>query len=840
MAAGFADVRFTASTNRTNVVPGEQVVIVAELVTNRPVNDLRAPQVPASPAFDVVKAEQNQSTSSSIQIINGRTTQSNEITYRFSYVIVPKAIGSFVFPALEALIEGTPFRTEPITFNVSGEQVTNPDIRVSLTLDKGSLYVGEQAILSFRVSQRGNSPTQIQSFDQPVAAIEKNLGSQFSLSRLFTNQVTTAAERINGEMYRTYSLRWSLIPLAGQTTTMPSVPFPYAQIIRNRRQNIDPFFDDFFRSGPQTETRTALSNQLTIRTKDLPDPPKGFSGIIGRASFSASVEPGTVPAGEAATLRIAIAAQTRPGSIADIAVPKIPGCETFAPEKSVSVDTTASGISTRKSYKYLLIPQEEGSLTIPPVTLTYFDPSTGTYKTLSSGQQSLIVTKGKGGAKQQTRYLTQEEIREVGTDIRYIKTETKLRSTSEKPYRDPLFFLLYPIPFVIVIVALLYRFQARQKQANADQYLRRRALKSARTSLGVLRKQGQTLSSAEFLSRVSETIGRFITQKFGFPAAGSTLEDLAAELLGRQTDKRVVSDLTAFIQLIDSYRFGGSRFDEKSRSSIIDKSELFLENLERSGKKASTDMSAKKAAVLLALFLFAPHSYAAPVEHWFETGNRFFSEQKYDSAVVYYEKIISSGTMTGVVYYNLGNAYFRLKKPGFARLCYEKAARLDPGDQDAAANIKFVASSIVDRVPEAQRGFLETLLWRVHVLMPLTVQLWFCFSLLLGISLLVTAAIYVSGNSRLWLIYISTLLALILLLSGLSMGVKIYDAEKRAWAIVLEPTIDAHNEPDGSKVLFTAHEGTKFQIRKSIDAWSLVSLPNGVSGWVENRYLGKI
>jgi tetratricopeptide (TPR) repeat protein len=339
---------------------------------------------------------------------------------------------------------------------------------------------------------------------------------------------------------------------------------------------------------------------------------------------------------------------------------------------------------------------------------------------------------------------------------------------------------------------------------------------------------------------VSETIGRFITQKFGFPAAGSTLEDLAAELLGRQTDKRVVSDLTAFIQLIDSYRFGGSRFDEKSRSSIIDKSELFLENLERSGKKASTDMSAKKAAVLLALFLFAPHSYAAPVEHWFETGNRFFSEQKYDSAVVYYEKIISSGTMTGVVYYNLGNAYFRLKKPGFARLCYEKAARLDPGDQDAAANIKFVASSIVDRVPEAQRGFLETLLWRVHVLMPLTVQLWFCFSLLLGISLLVTAAIYVSGNSRLWLIYISTLLALILLLSGLSMGVKIYDAEKRAWAIVLEPTIDAHNEPDGSKVLFTAHEGTKFQIRKSIDAWSLVSLPNGVSGWVENRYLGKI
>jgi hypothetical protein len=41
-------------------------------------------------------------------------------------------------------------------------------------------------------------------------------------------------------------------------------------------------------------------------------------------------------------------------------------------------------------------------------------------------------------------------------------------------------------------------------------------------------------------------------------------------------------------------------------------------------------------------------------------------------------------------------------------------------------------------------------------------------------------------------------------------------------------------------VLFTAHEGVKFTIRKILGNWSLVSLPNDVSGCIENEALGKI
>jgi tetratricopeptide (TPR) repeat protein len=853
--SGFCDMRFTATTDHTNVATGEQVVVIAELTSDRQLRIAGVPPIQSGDAFDLIHTEQNQSSSSQIEITNGRTIQKNEIKYQFYYSIVPKKAGTFVFPSIKVTVEKTPYATDPITFTVSGdgaksqasgaggEPVKNADVRILLTLGKQSLFVGEQTILTFKVAQRNNSPTQVdRGFNEAVTSLDKSFGKDFSLTRLFSNQVSAGSERIGGEMYHTYTLRWAVIPVTPGTFTIPSIPYEYAELRRARNRGNDPFFDDFFGGGVQAEGRVANSNQLVIRVKDVPPPPADYSGAVGRFRLSASIDPQTVPAGEAATLKIQVNAETRPGNVADITVPKIADCEIFAPEKHVSVDTTAAGIVTAKTFKYLLIPQQAGNLALPPIEVSYFDPSEGVFKKATSGPLSLMVTPGKGGSKPQTRYLTQEEIREVGTDIRYIKTGVKIRNVNDKPYRDPIFFLLYPLPFALFLFALLYRAQSQRREANAALYVRRRALRSAHKALDQVQKLGAKVPAPEFLSKVAETLERYISQKFGFAATGRTLDELKHELLGRNADERIVSDLAKFIELLDGYRFGGVSFDEKSRAAVIDQAADFLANLEKSVKKGKKTMSAPASliAIIGVVCCCALSTYAAPVGLWFDQANRFYTQQDYDSAVTYYEKIVGSGTSSSVVYFNLGNAYFRLKKLGLARLCYEKAARLDPADQDVATNCKFVASNIVDRAAAEQRGFVETALYRLHILMPLRVQLWFCFSLLLAISLLVTAALYVSRNQRLWLIYLSTLLAIVLIFSGLSMGIKIYASEKSAYAILLEQSVDAKNGPDGGKVLFTAHEGTKFQIRKTVDAWSLVSLPNGVSGWVENKVLGRI
>lgn len=244
------------------------------------------------------------------------------------------------------------------------------------------------------------------------------------------------------------------------------------------------------------------------------------------------------------------------------------------------------------------------------------------------------------------------------------------------------------------------------------------------------------------------------------------------------------------------------------------------------------------ALLFIALIPGAPD--CAPVNFWFEKANSLYEHQSYDSAALYYEQILASGFTNSAVYYNLGNSYFRLKKVGPALLAYEKAHRLSPNDPEIQANIKFAASAIIDRVPAPEQTFFEAVLLRLHTLLSLNIQLWLLFFLLLVLAALFAAGLYVSPNARLWIIYLSCLLLLITAAIGTSAGVKIYNSERVQYAIVLTPSLDAKNEPNGSKVIFSVHEGTKFRVHKSVNGWSFVSLPTGLGGWVQSSSIGRI
>jgi tetratricopeptide (TPR) repeat protein len=245
-------------------------------------------------------------------------------------------------------------------------------------------------------------------------------------------------------------------------------------------------------------------------------------------------------------------------------------------------------------------------------------------------------------------------------------------------------------------------------------------------------------------------------------------------------------------------------------------------------------------SVLFAFLVMPEWSPAAPVNYWFDRANALYEQQAYDSAAQYYEKILESGTTNSAVYFNLGNSYFRLKKVGPALLNYEKARQLSPDDPDILANLKFANSAIIDRLPVPEHSFIGAIMVRLHTIVPLQTQLWLLFALLLCLSVLFAMFLYVSQNARLWIIYCSTILFLSAVSLGTSVGLKIYNKEQVSYAIVLTPSLDAKNQPNGNKVLFTVHEGTKFRIRKTLNDWALVSLPTGVSGWVQTSSLGKI
>ncbi len=453
------------------------------------------------------------------------------------------------------------------------------------------MYVGEQVILTVNIAKKADAPLDLtnEGFVTIIEKIEETLGKNFSINKLFTNKIAQTQRNINGQIHHVFSLSFSIIPLKPGNYTLSPIPFEYQELqrVRGRRDIFDDFFGGrFFGGSVRKIPRTTYSNRVSLNVLALPPQPAGFSGAVGSFSIDAQISESTVPVGGAVTLRIDMKGNTRPGNMTDIKLPDLLDFEVFTPEKHVYIDTSSAGISTRKKLKYLIIPKEEGEKTLPSIKWIYFDPVKGVYKTIATKPISLTVTKGEKGTKQQLRYLTKEDIREIGRDIRYIKTATKLKHQSTEPYKNPLFFILFPVPFLIALFSLLYRIQANVLRKAPSIRLRKLALHTAKEAIKRLKKDFSTSIPVNAVSRTSEIIENYISHRFGFAASGKTLEELKEELSKLNVKRSITDALVPLLEKLDSYRFGRSTTDKQTLSEIIKKTEKLIEELEKEENKS--------------------------------------------------------------------------------------------------------------------------------------------------------------------------------------------------------------------------------------------------------------
>ncbi|MBD3420124.1 MAG: hypothetical protein GF398_08415 [Chitinivibrionales bacterium] len=573
--------------DRTKVALGEQIVLTVKIESANDLKGAPAIKLPDSEHYSVVRSS-GPSRSSMTQIVNGKVSHSISLTY--TYHIAPRKTGAFTFPALSIKLKNQTLSSQPFRVSVTNKAVKNPDVKVYLIAGKRTCYVGEQVHLTLKVAKKANSAAELvrEGFITIIDRISESLGRGFSVNALFDRLPEATAERIEGEVYHVFKLHYALFPQRSGAYTIRAIPFQYVERQRVRsRRGIDPFFDGFFGMRDQIRQvpKTVLTSTITFTVKSLPPGPPSFSGAVGKFRLEADIQPRSVPTGESATLSIKLAGNSRPNSMGEVTLPDLSSFEIFTPEKHAWQDTTATGIHGRKSYKYLIIPKEAGDLAVPPVVWTYFDPDAATYTTLSSDTFHLRISKGKDGGKQSsTRYMTQAEIREVGKDIRYIKTVTDITNQPTKPYTNPIFFILYPLPFLLGLFSALYKVQSGRSKDEAAG-LRQKAARRAFKDIQAIEKEQAGLSFKEMLSRIAGVIERYISHKFGFSATGKMLGELKQELIDRGIAEKVVSDLTEYIEQMDRYRFGGSSPGENDKSEMLAKTRSFVQQLDKSPKK---------------------------------------------------------------------------------------------------------------------------------------------------------------------------------------------------------------------------------------------------------------
>lgn len=86
-----------------------------------------------------------------------------------------------------------------------------------------------------------------------------------------------------------------------------------------------------------------------------------------------------------------------------------------------------------------------------------------------------------------------------------------------------------------------------------------------------------------------------------------------------------------------------------------------------------------------------------------ERADSAYTSKNYEEAALLYQQSIDEDGVSAGVLYNLGNTYYRLGKDGEAMVCYERAKKLDPGNDRINQNLNFLATKVLD----ANKGELK-------------------------------------------------------------------------------------------------------------------------------------
>lgn len=230
-----------------------------------------------------------------------------------------------------------------------------------------------------------------------------------------------------------------------------------------------------------------------------------------------------------------------------------------------------------------------------------------------------------------------------------------------------------------------------------------------------------------------------------------------------------------------------------------------------------------------------------------------YTERRYADAVADFEQVAALGYHSADLYYNLGNAYFKLGQErlngigrsfasgelGRAVLNYRRALRLDPSMTDARYNLELAVDYTNDTqaIPEP----LIASLW--HSLRDkATSNSWATLSLF-GLALaLVALLVYLLAERALYrkiafALCVVFVLLFVLFLS-LSLSQRAAMKERTRAVVICNDTTPVHASPDSaSKVIRQPSQGVTLTTLRSHEGWSEILFADGEKGWIRTSQI---
>jgi tetratricopeptide (TPR) repeat protein len=217
----------------------------------------------------------------------------------------------------------------------------------------------------------------------------------------------------------------------------------------------------------------------------------------------------------------------------------------------------------------------------------------------------------------------------------------------------------------------------------------------------------------------------------------------------------------------------------------------------------------------------------------FDAGNTHFAEGAYQNALQSYQQAIDAGYVSGALYYNMGNAYFRLDQLGQAIRYYEKARRLIPEHPELQHNLEVAHSQIAIPVSSLPTPVWETW-WDRFVLRMGAFPFFIAGLLFYALAAALIGHRIWSGTRNAWLrrtLSVSVILGLLLLAIAFAASLNPMLDQR---AVVIANTTTLHESPETNAASEQdVPEGVLLDVLQQQETWLEVRLPNGVTGWIE-------
>jgi uncharacterized protein YgiM (DUF1202 family) len=252
----------------------------------------------------------------------------------------------------------------------------------------------------------------------------------------------------------------------------------------------------------------------------------------------------------------------------------------------------------------------------------------------------------------------------------------------------------------------------------------------------------------------------------------------------------------------------------------------------------------RRALLLLAaLLLAAPALTARPAAAedsalaLHERALSLYEAEDYDGAVEAFQEVLAAGVNDPRVHYNLGNAYFKAGRLGFAILHYRKAMEMAPRDEDIRSNLEYARFLALDSIEENARTDTRVRDWLDRI----TVR----EVLLVASALWVLAAValvgwQLGGRRRLFRRFGSVLLLAWAAVMVVAVVVD-HRARNRNEAVVLAREATVRNGPGETfDTAFVLHEGAEAVVEGERGQWTEISLPGELRGWIRSDRIGRL